>query len=113
MSLPSTIHASVGQSLIGKVSRLFNNSVADVLAELLQNARRAGAHEIDIDVIEADGAKFLVLRDDGSGIDDPAKILTLGDSGWSRDIARSEDPAGMGVFSLAGRYVEIRSYSRL
>lgn len=31
MSLPATIHTSVGQSLIGKVSRLFNNSVTDVL----------------------------------------------------------------------------------
>lgn len=111
MSLPSTIHASVGQSLIGKVSRLFNNGVADVLAELLQNARRAGASEVDIDVVETEDRKLLVLRDNGSGIDDPAKILTLGDSGWSGDIARSEDPAGMGVFSLAGRYVEIRSYS--
>jgi len=111
MSLPSTIHASVGQSLIGKVSRLFNNGVADVLAELLQNARRAGASEVDIDVIDTEDHKLLVLRDNGSGIDDPAKILTLGDSGWSGDIARSEDPAGMGVFSLAGRHVEIRSYS--
>lgn len=111
MSFPSTIHASVGPSLIGKVGRLFNNGVADVLAELLQNARRAGASEVDIDVIDTEDRKLLVLRDNGIGIDDPAKILTLGDSGWSGDIARSEDPAGMGVFSLAGRHVEIRSYS--
>ncbi len=49
------------------------------------------------------------MRDDGRGIADPAKFLTLGDSGWDASIARSEDPAGMGVFSLAGRHVTVRS----
>ena len=43
MPLPLTIQTAVGQALIGKVSRLFNGSVSDVLHELLQNARRAGA----------------------------------------------------------------------
>src|SRR3546814_121609 len=41
----------------------------------------------------------------------PAKFLTLGDSGWNEDTARSEDPAGMGVFSLAGRHVTVRSHA--
>ncbi|MDJ0276291.1 ATP-binding protein [Sphingomonas sp. 2R-10] len=52
------------------------------------------------------------MRDDGRGIDDPAALLALGRSGWDAEIARSEDPAGMGVFSLAGRDVEIRSRMR-
>ena len=111
MPLPTNIHASVSQSLLGRVSRIFNNSVSDVLSELLQNSRRAGAGLVDVDVVEADGRSILVIRDDGSGIDDPAKILTLGDSGWNEGIAHREDPAGMGVFSLAGGHVEIRSRS--
>src|SRR3546814_7453057 len=41
----------------------------------------------------------------------PAKFLTLGDSGWNEDTARSEDPAGMGVFSRAGRHVTVRSHA--
>lgn len=112
MSLPATIHTSVGQSLIGKVSRLFNNSVTDVLNELLQNARRAGAGRVEIDVAGDAGGSILVVRDDGSGVADPAKLVTLGDSGWDEAVAHREDPAGMGVFSLAGRPVEIRSRVR-
>jgi hypothetical protein len=112
MSLPATIQTSVGQSLLGKITRLYNNSLFDILVEALQNSRRAGASRIDIDVVEWAGRSTLVICDDGSGIDDPAKLVTLGDSGWDDSIAHREDPAGMGVFSLAGRHVEVRSYAR-
>ena len=46
MSLPTTIRPEVGQSLITKVSRLFNGTLGDVLQELFQNARRADARAI-------------------------------------------------------------------
>lgn len=111
MSLPRTIQTAVGQTLIAKVSRLFNGSVTDVLNELLQNSRRAGATRVDIDHFDLAGGPTLVVRDDGAGIDDPAKLVTLGESGWIGDIAHREDPAGMGVFSLAGHRVEVRSFS--
>ena len=111
MSLPATIQTTVGQSMISRVTRLFNNSVGDVLTELLQNARRAGATRVDIDRFDLADRQVLVVRDDGSGIADPAKLVTLGDSGWDSEIAHREDPAGMGVFSLAGHRVEIRSFS--
>ncbi|MCB8835160.1 hypothetical protein LJD42_26790, partial [Escherichia coli] len=55
---------------------------------------------------------FLHITDDGHGIADPVSIVTLGRSGWSDETRRAEDPAGMGVFSLAGRDVIIRSYSK-
>lgn len=111
MSLPVTIHTSVGLSMIGRVTRFYNNSVHDALVELLQNSRRAGATRVDIDRFDLADRPVLVVRDNGSGIDDPAKLVTLGDSGWNGDIAAREDPAGMGVFSLAGHRVEIRSFS--
>lgn len=112
MSLPATIQTAVGQSILGKITRLFNNnSVADVLNEILQNCRRAGATRVDIDSFELADRQVLVIRDDGTGIDDPAKLMTLGDSGWDSTIADREDPAGMGVFSLAGHRVEIHSFS--
>lgn len=111
MTFPTTIHTRVGQSLLTRIGRLYNGGVADVLAETIQNSRRAGATRIDIASVERVDGTVLLIRDDGSGIGDPAKFLTLGDSGWDEEIARSEDPAGMGVFSLAGRQVTVRSHA--
>ncbi|MDE8650585.1 ATP-binding protein [Novosphingobium album (ex Liu et al. 2023)] len=112
MSLPTVIRSRVDPAAITKVTRLFNNTLGDILTELIQNARRAGATVIDLDVAEAEGRRWLAIADDGAGIADPAVILALGRSGWDDEVARREDPAGMGVFSLAGRHVEIRSCAR-
>lgn len=110
--LPATISTSVAPETINKVSRLFNGSVTDILHELLQNARRAGASTVAVSTIGRAGDRLLHIVDDGHGIADPASIVTLGRSGWNETIARREDPAGMGVFSLAGRDVIIRSWSQ-
>jgi len=112
MTLPAQIRPSVGEQLITKVSRFFNGTITDVLNELFQNARRAGAQRIAVDLGEHEGNPALFIADDGTGIDDPAAFVTLGRSGWSDQIARREDPAGMGVFSLAGKRVTVRSFSR-
>lgn len=112
MSLPSVIRSQVDAAAVTKVTRLFNNSLGDVLCELIQNARRAGASAVDLHVSEAEGRTFLTISDDGSGIEDPSVILALGRSGWDETVARREDPAGMGVFSLAGRRVEVKSCAR-
>ncbi|WBQ17703.1 ATP-binding protein [Sphingobium yanoikuyae] len=112
MPFPATIRPEVGQSLITKVSRLFNGTLGDMLLELFQNARRAGARAIHVAVYNLPAGTALSVYDDGCGIDDPANLLTLGDSGWQQDIRSREDPAGMGVFSLAGRDVVVRSWSR-
>lgn len=110
--LPATIATSVAPETISKVGRLFNGSVNDVLNELLQNARRAGASQITIATSGQPGDQLLHIVDDGSGIADPAMVVTLGRSGWSQETRDREDPAGMGVFSLAGRDVIIRSWSQ-
>jgi hypothetical protein len=112
MSLPTQIRPRVGEQLITKVSRLFNGTIADILNELFQNARRADATCVDVDLGDDDGQPTLYITDDGRGIDDPTSFVTLGRSGWSDDVARREDPAGMGVFSLAGRRVTVRSFSQ-
>lgn len=111
MPLPPTIHSAVSPDAIRRASRLFSGDSRDCLHEMFQNARRAGATCIAVDLTEQDGRYHLHIRDDGCGIDDPAALLMLGHSGWGDDIARSEDPAGMGMFSLAGRTVEIQSFS--
>lgn len=109
MPLPATIRSAVSPDAIRLASRLFSGDSRDCLHEMFQNARRAGATCIAVDLTEQDGRSLLHIRDDGCGIDDPAALLMLGHSGWGADIARSEDPAGMGMFSLAGRTIEIQS----
>lgn len=110
--LPATIATSVAPETIAKVGRLFNGSATDVLNELLQNARRAGAARVRLTTTGTPGDRLLTIADDGDGIADPAVIVTLGRSSWSADTLRREDPAGMGVFSLAGRDVIVRSWSQ-
>lgn len=109
MTLPATIRAVVDPQAITRVTRLFNGTLADVLNELNQNARRAGATRVEVETHRDGEHTTLIVRDDGRGIADPAALLALGRSGWDEDISASEDPAGMGMFSLAGRHVEIRS----
>ena len=65
----------------------------------MQNARRAGATRIDITVDD----KTVTVKDDGSGIDDPAVLLNFGRSNWTPEILKRETPAGMGLASLARR----------
>jgi hypothetical protein len=112
MTLPNSIRPAVGQALISKVSRLYNGTLADVLHELFQNGRRAGAKAIHVAHHNLPEGPALTIYDDGRGIDDPGRLLTLGDSGWQDDILHREDPAGMGVFSLAGQDVRVRSWLR-
>src|SRR3546814_3798528 len=92
MSLPATINSQVDPAAVTRVTRLFNNTLGDILSELIQNARRAGASAVDLKVIDADGTAFLAIADDGAGIEDPSVILALGRSGWGDEIARREDP---------------------
>ena len=110
--IPATIATAVAPETIAKVTRLFNNTAFDVVTELFQNARRAGALAVAV-IIQTSGPDTIVhVIDDGHGIADPASIVTLGRSGWPEETRRMEDPAGMGVFSLAGRDVIVRSFSR-
>jgi hypothetical protein len=105
--------ASVSPAIIAKSDRLFDNTLATVLNELIQNARRAGATKLDIVTESVDGKTLVTMHDNGPGVDDPRKLLTLGLSGWDSKIADNEDPAGMGFFSLAhsGCVVESRNWS--
>jgi Histidine kinase-, DNA gyrase B-, and HSP90-like ATPase len=105
--MTATIQAQVSSMTLSKVSRLFNASLADCLNELLQNARRAGASAIQINL---SSNRQLTIADDGSGIANPQTLLTLGESDWSEETKQQEAPAGMGVFSLANRSVTIRSH---
>ena len=106
--MQETICAKVDPRLLSKADRLFTGSVEGRVIEILQNARRAGATEVRIS--NKDG--LITVQDNGSGIDDFQKLLDLGGSGWDEKLEAGEDPAGVGLFSLAPRKVTIISGSR-
>ena len=63
--------------------------------ELLQNARRAGASKV---VIHSD-KNILNIFDNGCGVSDFQKLLTLCESGWSADVVEHDQPYGVGFLS--------------
>lgn len=101
----NSISATVSPSALGKAPRFFNATLADILNELLQNARRAGAGKVFAEETETG----YVISDDGRGIADPATLLAFGASGWDETIARLEDAAGMGFWSLSRRGCAVSS----
>ena len=106
--MQETIRAKVSERLLTKASRLFIGSIDGRVIEILQNARRAGATEVRIS--NKDG--LITVQDNGSGIEDFQKLLDLGGSGWDEKLEAGEDPAGVGLFSLAPKEVEIVSGNR-
>lgn len=105
----NTIQATVNPRLLSKASRLFTGTLEGRIIEILQNARRASATRVEI--ANADGR--VTVRDNGRGISDFAKLLDMGGSGWDESIEAGEDPAGVGLFCLAPREVNIRSNGKL
>jgi len=103
-----TIQAKVNARLLSKADRLFTGTIEGRIIEILQNARRAKATEVRI--TNKDG--FVTVYDNGCGIEDFQKLLDLGGSGWDEKMEAGEDPAGVGLFSLAPREVTIISGNR-
>ncbi|MFC1761165.1 hypothetical protein ACFL6U_03695 [Planctomycetota bacterium] len=100
-----TIQARVNPRLLSKADRLFTGTLAGRIIEILQNARRASATEVMI----TNKGDTVTVQDNGRGIDDFAKLLDLGNSGWDDYLEQAEDPAGVGIFCLAPRQVKICS----
>ncbi len=110
-----TIRARIHDSALKRVTRAFAATLADNFAETLQNARRAGASQVRVALADApgnDGPLAVTVSDDGTGIVDPAVLLSFGENGWSHDLVRREDAAGMGFLSLARRGCAVSSRPR-
>ena len=69
-----TIQACVNARLLAEAQRLFTGTLDGRIIELLQNARRAGATQVEI--TNEDGT--VTVRDNGRGIADFSKLLDLG-----------------------------------
>lgn len=65
-----------------------------LVSELLQNARRAGATLIEIH--HDAPAQLLRVQDDGCGLGDFQKLLSLHESGWNAATCAEEQPFGVG-----------------
>ena len=82
-------------AVLEKVSRMFTQSPASVLLELLQNARRAGADKAEVWILD----DWTMISNNGRPLseDDWRSMFSLGTSSWEGDVM-SEDPAGCGFF---------------
>ena len=118
---PRTIRARIHESAVRRVTRTYAATLAEIFAELLQNARRAAATRVRISVQPAaageggpdgDAPWTVTVADDGGGITDPAILLSFGENGWSDDLVRREDAAGFGFASLARRGCAVSSRPR-
>ena len=115
---PGTIRARIHDSAIRRVTRIYASTLSDVMTEALQNSRRADATRVRIAVAPLAGQlsgepRFTVtIADDGSGIVDPAVLLSFGENGWSDDLVRREDAAGFGFASLSRRGCTVSSRPR-
>ena len=93
------IVSSVNETRFLEHMRTLFSTSTTVLAELLQNGRRAGANRIDFDYDEATSS--LTIMDNGCGISDFRTLITVAESGWSEETMASEKPFGIGFFSVS------------
>ena len=108
------VRARIHPRALDHMPLFFDATAPTVFAELIQNARRAGASHVDITTKSADSsvgeeALKVTVQDNGHGIADPSVLLSFGQSAWDKDLARQERVAGMGFACLARRGCSISS----
>ena len=106
----NSITSGVNESrFLEHLKTLFSTSTT-VLAESLQNGRRAGASSVvfDYDVSESS----LTITDNGCGIADFRALITVAESGWSQETMDSERPFGIGFFSVSFAAESVRVESK-
>ena len=119
-----TIRARIHESAAKRVTRIYAATAAEILAEILQNSRRAGATRVRLTVAApaarptaiaagtGEAPLTVTIADDGAGIADPAVLLSFGENGWDDALVRREDAAGFGFASLARRNCAVSSRPR-
>jgi len=115
METPALIRGRVDIGILQKADRLFRNDDKGTFIEILQNARRAGATRVNVTLEEIPAEPIhcvVTVEDNGIGIESFQNLVTLGRSGWDQETQDTEDPAGMGFFSLCQSGVEVTSLSK-
>lgn len=85
------------KGFLNNLGSIFTSSTK-VLNELCQNAARANATRISIELAIEDNQPCLYVSDNGCGIRDWQKLLTIADTGWTGDTLKA-NPYGMGFLS--------------
>ena len=98
------MHAAINPAAMETVADLTAGTFPECLTAVLQNARRAQATRVDI---RLDG-NSITVTDNGHGILDQDTLLNYGTPSWTPRIDK-EDPAGIGLFTLADHNVVIRT----
>jgi hypothetical protein len=96
-------------NLMSGLRKSFTNKTT-VIAELMQNARRAGASYVKFSYTVGDNQ--LMVVDDGSGIESYEALLSVAKSGWDSDVAKIEHPFGIGFLSALFACSRIEVVSR-
>ena len=119
-----TIRARIHESAVKRVTRIYAATLSEIFAETFQNSRRAGAARVRVTVTApadrpeqtavaaGDTPLIVTIADDGTGIADPAVLLSFGENGWDDALVRREDAAGFGFASLARRNCTVSSRPR-
>lgn len=91
------VRLSVCESRLMLALRDTFTSSVNLLSELLQNCRRAGATQIE--VIATPDSQYLEVRDNGCGVADFEALLKVAMSGWDADTIERESAFGIGMVS--------------
>ena len=108
LSMPTQLSVLAdASSILRNILNYFSDNFA-CMQELLQNARRAEASEVRVEIDTRAGT--VTVTDNGHGVIDPEDLLNIGKSDWAEGV-RAERPAGMGLFSVfkLGGLAEVRS----
>lgn len=96
---------TINDGLMKLIPLLFDGRPETIVAELLQNARRAQATRVTITLNQLSATKISVgVEDNGIGIsaENIDQLLSLTGSGWDNPDVIAEVPAGMGFLCLSG-----------
>jgi hypothetical protein len=95
---PQVLRAGVNDKNLFKTMKHIFSTSTTVLAEMMQNSRRAGATKVEF-TIDAE-ARRITVTDDGCGLGDFNNLLQLCESGWNESVMLTDSPFGMGFFSV-------------
>lgn len=107
------IDVNIGRLLADVNAKLYGSAKV-ILDELVQNAARSASPTLHVTLARShkdESLGWLEVVDAGVGLRNPADLLTLASSGWSKEVTESEDPFGMGFWSttIAASKVEVWS----
>ena len=104
--MPLSVHFRIG--LADALACRHEPTLGAVLAELFDEARRARATRIDVQLESAGASTLVTVAGDGARIADPTLRRGLADPAWMGDAPDAAFPAGLGLLVLGLRGVTVR-----